>query len=236
MTTCVTSVPSCSLPGTSKSSGTSPTATWDKAVESALQKASTADAEKPYGAKELRLATVPKQVHLPEISRTLAGIDKDVRLAIRQTVSGESPWPLFVHGPAGCGKTCAALCLLDYAGGGYYVASELCSRMIDAQHGHVTFSSNGRSGNVWPGDIWKWIDLAPLIVLDELGSRDRVSDFAYETIKRVIDRRACRPFVVLSNWGLAEIGRLYDDRIASRLAAGTVIHLDDMDRRLVDVR
>ena len=67
---------------------------------------------------------------------------------------------------------------------------------------------------------------------DDLGARDRVSDHAYETLKKVLDSREGRPLIALSNARLSELARVYDDRIASRLSAGTLIALDEPDQRL----
>jgi DNA polymerase III delta prime subunit len=146
-------------------------------------------------------------------------------------VSGESPWPLVLSGPAGTGKTCAALCLLDYAGGRYWTAGGLCDVLIRAQAGRLQWSNGGYGGTHWPEDVWKWVAGAPLVVVDEIGSRSP-SDFAYETVKRVLDEREGRPLVVISNLTLESLTRLYDDRVASRLAGGTVVEVGGSDRRL----
>lgn len=162
----------------------------------------------------------------------MAGIDPALRTAIRAAVLAETPWPLVVHGPAGCGKTCAALCVLDHAGGEYHTAAGLCETIIRAQQGRLEWSHEGRGGMLWPEQFWRKLAAASLVVLDELGSRERVSDHHYECVKRVLDDRAGKPLIVLSNLGLEKIASLYDDRIASRLAAGTVVRMEGDDRRL----
>jgi hypothetical protein len=101
--------------------------------------------------------------------------------------------------------------------------------LIRAQRGDLA-SSTGST--VFPETIWTRLQDAPLVVLDEPGCRTQVNDFHYETVKRVIDCRYGLPLIVISNHGLDEIARLYDDRVASRLAAGTVVKLEGADRRL----
>lgn len=160
-------------------------------------------------------------------------IDHGLRTTIRRLVCGELPWPLVLIGPAGTGKTCAALCLVDHAHGRYWTAGDLCGLLIRAQDGRYEWSNGGYGGKWHPEDVWGWIATAPLVALDEIGTR-AVSDFAYETVKRVIDEREGKPLVVISNADLAALGRLYDDRIVSRLAAGTVVELAGDDRRLVE--
>ena len=72
----------------------------------------------------------------------------------------------------------------------------------------------------------------PFVILDEIGGRDRVSDHHYEAVKTLLDVRQGKPLMVLSNLGLSEIEKVYDDRIASRLATGTIVRVDAKDRRL----
>ena len=149
-------------------------------------------------------------------------------------MAGESAWPLAVCGPPGTGKTCAALCLCDHCDGDsrYWTAAGLCELLVMSQSGRLEWSREGYGGTVWPETVWRWVAGAALVVLDEVGCRDRVSDFAYETVKRVIDDRYGKPLVVLSNHTLDVVARLYDDRIADRLAEGTVIVLQGESRRL----
>lgn len=85
---------------------------------------------------------------------------------------------------------------------------------------------------LWPEKLWAKLARAHLVVVDELGSRDRVSDHHYECVKRIIDERQGQPLALASNHDIEALARLYDDRIASRIAAGTVLGLDGDDRRL----
>lgn len=162
-----------------------------------------------------------------------SAIDQNLRVAIRQIVDGKTPWPLFVYGPAGTGKTCAGLCLLDHAGGEYWGTADLCQSVIQAQQGTLySTGSNGGEYLVHEQSLWERIGSARLIVLDEIGSRNVVSDHHYACVKRVIDLRSGRPLVCISNLIPQEIAKLYDDRIASRLCGGTVVNLSGVDRRL----
>src|SRR5437868_6300640 len=61
---------------------------------------------------------------LPSVQRSADLIDKDLRATINRLINGNEPWPLFLHGPAGTGKTAAALCLMDFAGGRYFTLPE----------------------------------------------------------------------------------------------------------------
>lgn len=121
------------------------------------------------------------------------------------------------------------MCLLDYAGGRYWTAADLGDDLRDAEDGKL---ENREGYKILRREIWDRVQGAPLIVFDELGCRDRVSDFQYETAKRVLDKRHGKPLVVISNLTLKVLAELYDDRFVSRLAEGTVLEVSGADRRL----
>lgn len=150
-------------------------------------------------------------------------IDADLRATIRTLIAGQSPWPLVLLGPAGTGKSCAALCLLDVAGGWYFTVAELCEEFIHAQQRQIETTTRR---------LWERLEQTRLVVVDELGARERVSDHHYDTVKRLLDKRENRPLVCISNHSLERLSQLYDDRLASRLAYGTVLTLHGKDRRL----
>jgi DNA replication protein DnaC len=155
-----------------------------------------------------------------------------VRRSVRALVAGELPWPLFLEGPAGVGKTSAALAMLDHAGGEYHTAAGLCATLIRSQQGRLEWHREGRGGVVWPEKFWERYAAAPLVVLDELGCRATVSEFHYEAVKQAIDERHGKPLVVISNLTLGDVAKVYDDRVFSRLAAGTVVRMEGRDRRI----
>ncbi len=215
-----------------------PEITLDSLVASALQKGST-----PGSGGRYRLTLCPqappRPTYLPGLGRTVARIDPRLRANLQRLIRAELPWPLFLHGPAGSGKTCAALALLDHCVTGAYVtATELAEQVTQAQQGRLTWQGEpGYAGTLWPEMLWESLSRKKLVVLDELGTRDQSpSDHHYECVKRLLDLRQGKPLIAISNLGLERIEALYDDRIASRLAAGTVIRLDAQDRRLAEER
>lgn len=161
--------------------------------------------------------------------RTRDRITSRLRDAIQDVVNARCPWPLVLLGEAGSGKTCAALCMIDAFGGWYTTLPELCDLLARAQQGELTYSSGYRR---FVADVWDDWRNAHLVVLDEIGARDRVTDHHYETLKFAIDRREGRPAVFASNHQTFKaLGLLYDDRIASRLSSGTPVWLKG-DRRV----
>lgn len=201
---------------------------WDQLLASALTTISTQTSAR-RSTCPLRLRSNALITEQPDKPRQLSMIPADLRAAIRGCVTGQSSWPLVLCGTSGTGKTCAALCLLDYAGGRYWTAADLGDDLRDAEDGKL---ENREGYKILRREIWDRVQGAPLIVFDELGCRDRVSDFQYETAKRVLDKRHGKPLVVISNLTLKVLAELYDDRFVSRLAEGTVLEVSGADRRL----
>lgn len=157
-------------------------------------------------------------------------IPLQLRNTMRGLVKGELPWPLFIYGPPGCGKSSAALLLLDYAGGFYFTAQGLSEDLILSGKGQLRYPGSDRP--LQQKALWLELGTTGLVVLDELAARSRASDHHYDAVKRAIDTRENKPLVGISNLGLDGIVQVYDDRIASRLAAGTIVHLKGEDLRL----
>ena len=67
------------------------------------------------------------------------------------------------------------------------------------------------------------------MVLDEIGSGEKPH---YDAVKRILDEREGKPLVAISNLDLASVATVYDARVASRMAAGTLMELLGADRRM----
>lgn len=153
----------------------------------------------------------------------------DARTTFNDLVMGKVPWPLYLHGLAGRGKTCAGLCLIDRTCGEWWDLPALCDTLNQAQYQSYFNDAGYRE---YPSTIWtNWRD-ARVGFLDEVGTRSKVTDTHYDVLRRALDAREGKPAVYMSNLALAEIASVYDDRIASRLASGTVLELTGEDRRL----
>ncbi|HWB14487.1 MAG TPA: AAA family ATPase [Pirellulales bacterium] len=155
--------------------------------------------------------------------RDMAQVEPALVNLMRRLVEGKAPWPLYLHGQTGTGKTAAALALCDITvSAAYFVMDTLCSLILAAGPADVR--------NTW-GDI----EAKELVVLDELGTRQEVGDLHYATLKRVADARevhAGRRAIYVSNLSPEEFCKVYDDRIKSRVLCGSKFELDGRDRRL----
>jgi hypothetical protein len=82
------------------------------------------------------------------------------------------------------------------------------------------------------GRLWSKFNNANLAIVDEVGTRSNPSDFETDCLRDILEHRIGRPLIVISNLSLDELAKLYDDRIPSRLAGGTIHKLVGSDRRL----
>lgn len=174
--------------------------------------------------------SVPQQA--PGIERVRQQVDSRLRAIIRQLACGERPWPLTIWGPPGSGKTCAGLCMCDHFGGWYYTLDARVAELRDVRCGRL-YSAPGPAGCyvVYEREWWDAWSRRNLVVLDEIGTRTRGSDTAYDALKIGIDKRHGAPLVLISNSGPDAMAQLYDDRVVSRMAGGTVFRTEG-DRRM----
>lgn len=202
---------------------------WDQIIESS--KTNQPNTKKPSQTCPLRIFQQNHRVTFsPKKVRSMAQVPEPLREMFRKLCRGEIAWPLLISGPTGTGKTCAALALVDFIPKGEFLTE---AGLIEAL--------NHRREN---GDLpatWKQIENASLFVLDEFGLKNTPTQYNCETILRLLDTRIARPTIITINSTcdnagdlLDEVSRLYDDRIASRLSAGTVFFLKGDDRRLTN--
>lgn len=170
----------------------------------------------------------------PNVPRNRDRIPGQINDGMQLVVSGKSPWPLFVNGPSGCGKTCAALYLADRMPSRvqFFDFVDLCEQHQDAKLGRLWWPGTHAETKVDPRLFWEDWGKASLCIVDEIGTRNTVSDFQYETLKRAIDVRFSKPLIAISNLNLDQLASLFDDRVASRLAGGTVVNVQGDDQRL----
>jgi DNA replication protein DnaC len=149
-------------------------------------------------------------------------IEPGLRKIFSDLAFARRPWPLFISGPVGAGKTLAALALADRVESAIYLTPDgLCSTILESEPAVVR-------------ELWTTIERKALVIVDELGARERVSDFNYVSLKRAVDARdqhAGRAAVYISNLPGGELAKLFDDRLASRILCGTRYTLTGRDRR-----
>lgn len=162
----------------------------------------------------------------------MARIPSALRLKMAEVVEGKLPWPMTLLGSVGSGKTCAALSLCDHVYRSMYETfAGHCDLLRMAQEGKFEWYSNGQGGKTTAPQVWKGYRDAPLVVLDEIGSREKVSDFQYGCLYDMLENRERKPLILISNLSLEELDRTFDERIVSRVIVGTVIEIEGSDLR-----
>jgi hypothetical protein len=152
----------------------------------------------------------------------MSKVDPQLRDLFKQLVNGQAKWPLYLYGPAGAGKSCAALCLADVCPTACLrTVEELCNEIMGIGHS--------------PAALWQSVGGKHMGVLDELGVREKVGDLHYSAVKNFADARASHANgvgVYISNLSPRELMDAYDDRIVSRILCGTKHYLQSRDRRV----
>jgi DNA replication protein DnaC len=184
----------------------------------------------PKGRNCVRWQQMPGRTWLPEKERRPEDVEKGKADEIRSVLFGEEPVPLLLCGPPGTGKTCVALVLLDYYGGLYCDFEEWCEDVRDAEFGRLT---NSMGQLVFRRTVWRAWREANIAVMDDIGLRGDVRDFQLQAFKRALDCREAKPVIVITNLGWQRIVKVFDERIVSRLGAGTRVEFV-RDRRITD--
>lgn len=180
--------------------------------------------DSPWAWRALFARKRPVKERVPEEIRVVAN-------AVWREEDG-SPWPLVLLGEAGSGKTCAALMMLNLWGAGrtfYMTFDAWCDRIRFAKCDQLASESGFSIGE---SAAWRDWETAEFAVLDDIGTREKATDHVYEVLKRSLDRREDgMPTVYTSNLKLQELSQLFDDRVASRLGAGTVVNVTGDQRQ-----
>jgi len=108
--------------------------------------------------------------------------------------------------------------------------------LIDADNGKLVEKVDQEIRRVSSQQLWRGMEKAKLVVIDELGARidkttGTASEHMYESIKELVDKRYAKPLVLLSNLTLSQISKVFDDRLADRIAQGTIVELKGKSRR-----
>ena len=163
----------------------------------------------------------PKVRLCRDVERSIEEVHPELRELFRQLCRAKEDWPLYLWGDIGSGKTLASLALCDYCQFADHITIEnLCSNIMDRDRDR---------------DEMARIQAAKskLIVLDEIGARRKTGDLEYSAVIKTLDAQATKGFglICISNIAPKDLYGMFDQRLVSRLVAGTVFNLAGGDRR-----
>ena len=147
-------------------------------------------------------------------------------------------WPLYLYGHTGAGKTFAAG--LVYSAwkkpAAWWSLEEFCDILKGYNNSHTQLirRSGGQQIELTLNNLWKWVESAGLIVIDEIGTR-QASSQRFDALLRLLDVRRGKPMILTGNIDpKAAIAELYDERVQSRIVGGSIVVLKGQDLRTVD--
>jgi DNA replication protein DnaC len=151
---------------------------------------------------------------------------ESIRKVVRQAIELRR-YPIYLHGPAGVGKSSLMRLVFDAArsSGGVWA---IWRRADEALYDLATSSSIDRVSQK------ALLHKCGHLFLDDLGTR-QPSPQMYSDLFDLLEARARRPLWVTSNVSPEGLGHMgYDDRIYTRMLMGTVIEIQGDNQRVKD--
>ena len=143
---------------------------------------------------------------------------------------------LFIHGACGCGKSHLA-CAIKY----HFNEMKISVKLAFSSELFLELRKSFNKKEIVDGEYSIIEKYAPeykekldICIFDDVGAQ-KISEYVIEAWYDIIDRRYRNnyPTIFTSNFSLKEISICMTDRIASRLASGTIFELPGKDRRLI---
>lgn len=155
-------------------------------------------------------------------------------VAMMREAREKGRWPIYLHGKPGCGKsmTAASQYLFWTEKAVWWRASDLVRTIMDCRRssdGFIEFLRHGVIVDICEIRIMQDVDDCGLLVIDDLGTR--MTEAQSQALLDILDARAGRPMTITGNFIPGELAERMDERIVSRVLAGTVIHVKDESRR-----
>lgn len=152
----------------------------------------------------------------------------------------ESRWPLLLSGKTGVGKSCLAAMIASRIPGWRFIsAAGLLGSIMQARMSETkTVTMRTMTGQLverTESEIWRWIETAPILVLDDVGMRPETEARA-EALLEVVNKRFQKPFIVTTNCDRQTLVEHVGARVFSRLVAGVQFAVTGPDRRLPGVQ
>ena len=170
---------------------------------------------------------LPEPLRLPEgythakweAVENAAGLKAMVQRLCKLPVE-QSEWPLYIHGRPGTGKTCLAALLYSA-----FLRQPIWRRADEMLIEIGTSRSDGYAV------LKEKLRKSPCVFLDDLGVRPPTEAMT-QALFDLMELRARKPLVIISNHTPDALAKIYDERIVSRITAGTTLEIAGADRRV----
>lgn len=173
--------------------------------------------------------TILKLVELLYIDAEIKDLDKAVSNKLLELKYGQD---VFMHGLVGVGKTYAMAALIrQYVFEGYE-----CGRINFDSYCVKVRSTFAPAAKVTAWEMTEELKNIDKLFIDDLGLRSTPeSQFAYDTFYDLLNKRQEKmlPTFISSNKTIEQLGKSFDQRIASRLKKALVIEITGQDRRII---
>lgn len=180
--------------------------------------------------KENAKALKPFPKGVPPIDATL--IPKWVIDKV-QEVTETLQWPIYLFGNVGVGKTCvAAHFYREFDGSAKWMRfTQFCDRSAQLlRDGEATFWEGDQCYQYSRENWWESIGREGIYVIDDVGVGER-DVIRTEALWNLLEARTRKPLILTSNLHPDKLHDQYDQRIVSRIYAGTRIFLNGPDQR-----
>jgi DNA replication protein DnaC len=163
----------------------------------------------PEGYKHARWENLARADQLRAMLKRLNSLSHD-----------ESEWPLYIHGKPGTGKTCIAALIY-----GAYKRRPMWRRADELLIEIGTSRADGYAA------LKEKLQKSPCVFMDDLGVR-QPTEAMTQAMFDLMELRARRAMVIVSNHTPDALAKIYDERIVSRITAGTTLYIGGKDQRV----
>ena len=181
--------------------------------------------------------TCPSEVYWPEgVERAIPSAVDPALLAGVLKACQEARWPIVLAGPCGTGKSCLAAMVASQVPYWRFIsAAGLLGSLMTARTAETkTVAMRTMTGKIverTESEIWRWIEEASMLVLDDVGLRAETEARA-EAFLEVMNKRFRKPTIITTNCDSSTLREMVGERVFSRILAGQQFRVSGANRRV----
>lgn len=148
-------------------------------------------------------------------------------------------WPIYLKGQPGRGKSFVAAAAFRR----WKTSPAIWMSFVDFADRSMRVAKDGEMGMYIFGNFcefsreswWRRFGNASLVVIDEIGS-GMTHEWRNECFWNLLEARRKQPLIMTGNLRLDELADKFDERIESRINAGSIISFEGEDMRLEGIK